>query len=76
MRRRNSGDHGDVRADHAGECSDLSAVVHAHFEHAELGIARHPGEAEGHAGVVIIAFDRSVDFAGAVPVERGGDGLL
>ena len=55
---------------------DLACIVHAHFEHRKLGVARHPGEAQRHAGVVVVALDRAVDLARAVAVERGVERFL
>ena len=71
MRRGDGGDQRDVRPDLPGQRGDLAGIVHAHFEHRELGVARHPREAQRHAGVVVVALDRAMDLARAVAVERG-----
>ena len=55
----------------ARQRGDLAFVVHAHFEHRIFGVARHPGEAQRHAGMVVVALDRAVDLARPVAVERG-----
>ena len=49
---------------------DLAGIVHAHFEHRKFGVARHPGEAQRHAGMVVVALDRAVDRPAAAAVER------
>ena len=52
------------------------AVVHPHLEHAEAGVARHPGERQRHADMVVVALDRAVRLAGRGAVERGVERLL
>ena len=76
MRGSNGGDQRDVRADLRGQSANFAGIVHAHFEHRELGIARHPREAERHAGMVVVAFDRAMDLARPVAVERGEQRFL
>ena len=53
-----------------GQRGDLAGMVHAHFEHREFAVARHPRQAERHAGVVVVAFDRAVDLAAGEALER------
>ena len=76
VRGRDGGDQRDVRPDLPGQRGDLAVVAHAHLEHRELGVARHAGEAERDAGVIVVALDRAVDLAGTVAVERGEQGFL
>ena len=63
VRRGDRGDERDMRADHARQRGDLAGIVHAHFEHRELRFARHPGEAQRNAGMVVVALDRAMDLA-------------
>ena len=76
MRRCDGGDERDVRTDHARERRDLAGIVHAHFEHREQAVARHSREAQRHAGMVVVAFDRAVHVARVRSVERREKGLL
>lgn len=74
--RRDGGDDRDVRPHQACKLGQLAGEVHAHFEHADLRVARHAGEAERHAGVVVVALDRAMHRAGQRAVERGEQSLL
>jgi hypothetical protein len=48
------GDDRHVGPHHAGERRDLGGVVHADLEHAEGALARHAGEREGHAPMIVV----------------------
>src|SRR3546814_3371161 len=45
-------------------------MVHAHFENAEAALTRHPGEAQWHADMIIVALDGAVHFVRRIAVER------
>ncbi len=70
MRRGKRGDHRDMRPDQPGQRGDLALRAHPHFEHCKLAVARHPGEAQGHAGMIIVALDGTMDLAPGEPLER------
>ena len=76
MRGRDGGDDGHMRAHEAGQRGKLTRVVHAHFQHAKAAARRHPRQAERHADMVVVAFDRTVRAAPAAPVERSKQRLL
>ncbi len=46
MRRLDRGDEGDMRARDAAQRRELARMVHAEFEDAEFGVARHAGESQ------------------------------
>ena len=76
MRGRDCRDQRDMRAHRARQNGDFAAMVHAQLEHRERRVAGHAREAQGHAGVIVIAFDRAVDLARAGAVERREQGFL
>src|SRR3546814_5593974 len=45
-------------------------MVHAHFENAEAALTRHPGEAQWHADMIIVALDGAVHCVRRIAVER------
>src|SRR3546814_16942131 len=45
-------------------------MVHAHFENAEAALTRHPGEAQWHADMIIVALDGAVHCVRRIEVER------
>ena len=76
MGRCDGGDDRDVRPDQAGQRGQLAFMVHPHLEHAEAGLARHPGERERNSGMVVVALHRPVRLAGRGAVERRVERLL
>src|SRR5258708_7673688 len=73
---RNCGDERDMRANFARQGSDFALVAHTHFQDRKLGVARHPGKAEGHAGMVVVTFRRSMNLARPVALKRSVKRLL
>ena len=65
-----------MRPDLPGQGRDLALVAHPHLEHRIFDIARHSGEAERHAGVVVVALHRTMDLPRPVAVERGIERFL
>ena len=77
--RADGGDRHRVRRDHAGQRRDLAGVVHADLEHRALGVARHAGQRQRHADVVVVATSpsRAPRPASARPArDRLGDAGL
>src|SRR5260221_993064 len=70
VRRSDRGNQRDVRAYLRRQRADLAGIVHADFEHGILDVARHPREAQGHTGVIVVTLDRAVNLARAIAVER------
>ena len=60
MHRLDGGDHRHLRADHVGQGQDLVRMVHADLEHAEDGLARHAGEGERNAPMIVVGSDRGI----------------
>ena len=59
-----------------GQRGELAGMVHPHLEHAEARLARHPGERQRHAGMVVVALHRAVRPARRGAVERREQRLL
>ncbi|MCY1172865.1 hypothetical protein D9M73_130090 [compost metagenome] len=76
MRRGDGGDDRDMRAHQSGQMRQFARVVHAHFEHAEARFGGHPRQAERYAGMVVIAFDRTVRPRPRAAFERGVERFL
>ncbi len=76
MGRGDGGDERDVGPHQPGQSGKLAGMVHAHFEHAEAGVARHPRQAQRHPGMIVVALDRTVGAARRGAVERGVERFL
>ena len=48
------GDDGDIRPRDGGQVGHLAEVVHAHFEHGDLGVVRHVENGHGKAEVIVV----------------------
>src|SRR3546814_4617561 len=70
MRRGDGGDDGDVRAHDERQRGEFARMVHPHFEHTEIGGRWHTREAQRHADMIVVAFDRAVRLAGTEAIER------
>ena len=73
---RNRGDHGNMRPDQSRQRSEFAGMVHAHFKNTKGAACRHTRQTERHAGMIVIAFDRSMDRASLAPRERGRQRLF
>ena len=67
---RDGGDDRDMGPHLPGQRGQFARMVHAHFEHTERRLARHPRQAQRHADMVVVAFDRAVNLARMRAVER------
>jgi hypothetical protein len=76
VRGRDGGDQRDVRSNQLGQRRNFAGVAHAHLEHAIDAVARHPGKAERHPGVVVGALERAVDPAAMAAFKRCGKRFL
>src|SRR3546814_5860627 len=76
MRRGDGGDDGDVRAHDERQRGEFARMVHPHFEHTEIGGRWHTREAQRHADMIVVAFDRAVRLAGTEAIERDEQRLL
>jgi hypothetical protein len=76
VRRRDRRDQRDMGTNEASQRGDLARMVHAHFENGIFAIARHAGEAQWDAGVIVVALDRAVDLTAREAIEGGEQGFL
>ena len=64
MHRRHRRDDGDVRLDQLRERHELAGMIHAGFEHAEVGGHAHIGERQRHAPVIVVGLRGRMHVAG------------
>ncbi len=53
MHRFHRGDHRHIRLRHARQRADFTRMVHAHFDDGELHVARHIGQRQRHAEMIV-----------------------
>ena len=67
-------DHGHVRSCDLGQVGNFAEMVHAHFQHRDLGIFRHGKHRHGHSDVVIVVGRGLAGDKGLL--QHGGDHFL
>ncbi len=63
MRRGDGGDQGDMRTGEADQRADFAEMVHADFDHAIFGVARHGGQRQRHAPLIVVGRRRGMGAA-------------
>ncbi len=63
MHGRDRGDDGDMRFRYADKRRDFAGMIHADFDDAEIRLARHAGERQRHAPMIVVGRNRGMNRA-------------